>query len=107
MSASGAVPPSARCGTRPRPGCYPRRRSTARSYEARAPPPVQVFLVAAITHGTGVVLGQRQVPDKRGEGAVVSELLAPLDVAGMVLTLERYSEPLTVHCDRIVVCHYG
>ncbi len=101
------MPPSARCGTRPRPGCYPRRRSTARSYEARAPPPVQVFLVAAITHGTGVVLGQRQVPDKRGEGAVVSELLAPLDVAGMVLTLERYSEPLTVHCDRIVVCHYG
>ncbi len=21
--------------------------------------------------------------------------------------LERYSEPLTVHCDRIAACHYG
>jgi hypothetical protein len=47
-----------------------------------------VFLVAAITHGTGVVLGQRQVPDKHGEGAVVAELLAPLDVAGMVLSMD-------------------
>ena len=47
-----------------------------------------MFLVAAITHVTGVVLGQRQVPNKRGEGAVVHELLAPLDVAGMVLTLD-------------------
>jgi predicted transposase YbfD/YdcC len=35
-----------------------------------------------------VVLGQRQVPDKRGEGTVVSDLLTPLDVAGTVLTLE-------------------
>ena len=48
----------------------------------------RVFLVAAIAHVTGVVLGQRQVPNKRGEGAVVHELLAPLDVAGMVLTLD-------------------
>jgi hypothetical protein len=28
----------------------------------------RVFLVAAITHGSAVMLGQRQVPDKRGEG---------------------------------------
>lgn len=48
----------------------------------------RVFLVAAITHVSGVILGQRQVPDKHGEGAVVHELLAPLDVAGMVLTLD-------------------
>jgi predicted transposase YbfD/YdcC len=48
----------------------------------------RVFLVAAVAHGTGVVLGQRQVPDKRGEGAVVGDLLAPLDIAGMVLTLD-------------------
>jgi hypothetical protein len=47
-----------------------------------------VFLVAAITHGSAVVLGQRQVPDKRGEGTVVAELLAPLDVAGMLLILD-------------------
>jgi predicted transposase YbfD/YdcC len=48
----------------------------------------RVFLVGAIAHASGVVLGQRQVPDKRGEGTVVHELLAPLDTAGMVLTLD-------------------
>ncbi len=48
----------------------------------------QVFLVAAITHGRAVVLGQRQVADKRGETTVTEDLLAPLDVAGMLLTLD-------------------
>ncbi|MEV0211960.1 ISAs1 family transposase [Micromonospora sp. NPDC050695] len=48
----------------------------------------QVFLVAAITHHEAVILGQRQVPDKRGENAVIAELLTPLDVAGMMLTLD-------------------
>jgi hypothetical protein len=48
----------------------------------------RVFLVAAISHGSGVVPGKRQVPDKRGEATVVHDLLAPLDVAGTVLTLD-------------------
>ncbi|WP_239313318.1 MULTISPECIES: ISAs1 family transposase [unclassified Frankia] len=48
----------------------------------------RVFLVAAIGHGTGVVLGQRQVADKRGEGTAVPDVLGGLDVAGMVLTLD-------------------
>lgn len=48
----------------------------------------RVFLVAAISHGTGVVLGQRQVADKRGEGTVIESLLGGLDIAGMVLTLD-------------------
>ena len=51
-------------------------------------PTGQVFLVAAITHHRGVILGQRQVPDKRGENAVIADLLTPLDVAGMMLTLD-------------------
>jgi hypothetical protein len=51
-------------------------------------PTGQVFLVAAITHHHGVILGQRQVPNKRGENAVVADLLAPLHVAGMMLTLD-------------------
>jgi predicted transposase YbfD/YdcC len=51
-------------------------------------PTGQVFLVAAITHHRGVILGQRQVPDKRGENAVIADLLTPLDVAGMLLTLD-------------------
>jgi predicted transposase YbfD/YdcC len=48
----------------------------------------QVFLVAAVTHDRGIILGQRQVPDKRGENAVIADLLTPLDVAGMMLTLD-------------------
>jgi predicted transposase YbfD/YdcC len=48
----------------------------------------RVFLVGAIAHVSGVVLGQRQVPDKRGEGAVVHSLLSGLDAAGLVLTLD-------------------
>ncbi len=48
----------------------------------------QVFLVAAITHHNGIILGQRQVPDKRGENAVIADLLTPLDVAGMLLTFD-------------------
>ncbi|GGM53545.1 ISAs1 family transposase [Micromonospora sonchi] len=48
----------------------------------------RVFLVAAIGHGTGTVLGQRQVADKRGEGTVIEPLLGGLDVTGMVLTLD-------------------
>jgi predicted transposase YbfD/YdcC len=48
----------------------------------------QVFLVAAVTHDRAVILGQRQVADKRGETTVTEELLTPLDVAGMLLTLD-------------------
>lgn len=48
----------------------------------------KVFLVAAVTHGRAAILGQRQVPDKRGENAVIADLLGPLDVAGMLLTLD-------------------
>jgi len=48
----------------------------------------QVFLVAAVTHDRAVILGQRQVGDKRGESTVIGELLAPLDVAGTLLTLD-------------------
>ncbi|MBA3490075.1 MAG: ISAs1 family transposase [Longispora sp.] len=55
---------------------------------ARRPDGGRVFLVGVISHVTGVVLGQRQVPDKKGEGKVVPALLAPLDTAGMVFTLD-------------------
>src|SRR5262249_26090687 len=48
----------------------------------------QVFLVAAVTHDRAVILGQRQVPDKRGETTVIGDLLTPLDLAGWLLTLD-------------------
>jgi predicted transposase YbfD/YdcC len=47
-----------------------------------------VFLVAAVDHATGAVLGQRQVPSKRGEGIAARDLLTGLDAPGMVWTLD-------------------
>ncbi|HET9656432.1 MAG TPA: ISAs1 family transposase [Kineosporiaceae bacterium] len=47
-----------------------------------------VFLVAGIDHASGAVLGQRQVPSKRGEGVAARDLLRGLNVPGMVWTLD-------------------
>jgi predicted transposase YbfD/YdcC len=47
-----------------------------------------VFLVAAIDHASGAVLGQRQVPSKRGEGMAARDLLTGLDAPAMVWTLD-------------------
>lgn len=52
-----------------------------------------MFLVAAISHASAAVLGQRQVADKRGEGSAAAALLAGMDVAGMVLTLDALTRP--------------
>ncbi|ROO50729.1 IS4 family transposase [Micromonospora sp. Llam0] len=59
-----------------------------RLHGARTADGKKAFLVAAVTHDRAVILGQRQVPDKRGENAVIGDLLAPLDMAGMLLTLD-------------------
>jgi predicted transposase YbfD/YdcC len=48
----------------------------------------RTFLVAAIDHTTGAVLGQRQVADKRGENTALQPLLSTLDTAGTVFTLD-------------------
>lgn len=48
----------------------------------------RVFLVGAISHEHGVILGQCRVADKRGEGPAARTLLLRLEVAGMVLTLD-------------------
>jgi DDE_Tnp_1-associated/Transposase DDE domain len=55
---------------------------------ARTPDGGRVFLVAAIDHATGAVLGQRQVPGKRGEGAAARALLTGLRAPAMVWTLD-------------------
>ena len=55
---------------------------------ARTPEGGRVFLVAAIDHATGAVLGQRQVRGKRGEGAAARDLLTGLRAPGMVWTLD-------------------
>ncbi|MEV6868194.1 ISAs1 family transposase [Streptosporangium subroseum] len=48
----------------------------------------RVFLVGAISHEHGVILGQCRLADKRGEGPAARALLPQLEVAGMVLTLD-------------------
>ncbi|WP_433367411.1 ISAs1 family transposase [Streptosporangium sp. CA-115845] len=48
----------------------------------------RVFLIGVISHEHGVILGQGQVADKRGEGPAARALLTRLDAAGMVLTLD-------------------
>jgi predicted transposase YbfD/YdcC len=47
----------------------------------------RTFLVAAIDHATGAVLGQRQVADRRGENTALQPLLSTLDT-GRVWTLD-------------------
>lgn len=75
--------------TRPAPaGLLPAAAIDGKLLHGTRTPTGQVFLVAAVTHQRAVILGQRQVPDKRGENAVIGDLLAPLDVAGMMLTLD-------------------
>ncbi|WP_219466898.1 ISAs1 family transposase [Nonomuraea rhizosphaerae] len=48
----------------------------------------RVFLVGAISHEHGVILGQCQVADKKGEGPAARALLSRLPMEGMVLTLD-------------------
>jgi hypothetical protein len=47
----------------------------------------RTFLVAAVDHATGAVLGQRQVADKRGENTALRPLLSGLR-PGLVYTLD-------------------
>jgi predicted transposase YbfD/YdcC len=48
----------------------------------------KVHLVGVVAHDTRTLLGQCQVPGKRGEGPAARSLLSRLDIAGMVLTLD-------------------
>lgn len=48
----------------------------------------RVFLVGAIDHKSGAVLGQGQVPDKRGEGEAARTLMTQLDLPAWVFTLD-------------------
>ena len=78
-----------RAVTHPAPaGLLPAAATDGKLLHGTRTPSGQVFLVAAVTHDRGIILGQRQVPDKRGENTVIAGLLAPLDVAGMMLTLD-------------------
>ncbi|MFW6638500.1 hypothetical protein ACOALZ_00495 [Nocardiopsis algeriensis] len=72
----------------------------------------QVFPVGAIDHASGAVLGQAQVPDKRGEGEAARALLTRLDLSGWVFTLDALhttkktarliTGPLSGHCVLVI-----
>lgn len=51
-------------------------------------------LLAALDHERGVVLGQRAVADKGSEIPALKDLLAPMDLAGVVVTADA------LHCQR-------
>jgi predicted transposase YbfD/YdcC len=70
------------------PGLLPAAAADGKALRGARTEQGRVFLVGAIGHESGVVLGQRQVADKRGEGSAARDLLASLDVSGMVLTLD-------------------
>ena len=55
---------------------------------------VMPHLLATLEHEHGVVLGQRAVPDKGSEIAALQDLLAPMDLAGVVVTADA------LHCQR-------
>lgn len=55
---------------------------------ARTPDGGRAFLVAAVSHERAVVLGQCQLPSKKGEGPAARDLLKTLDLRGCVLTLD-------------------
>ncbi|MEV6869114.1 ISAs1 family transposase [Streptosporangium subroseum] len=65
----------------------------------------RVFLVAAISHEHGVILGQCQVADKKGEGPAARALLPHLQVAAMVLTLDALHT--TKATARLITQHLG
>lgn len=55
---------------------------------ARGPEGQQVHLLSAVLHGEGLVIAQREVSDKSNEIPEAPALLAPLDLAGVVVTAD-------------------
>lgn len=55
---------------------------------ARGPEGQQVHLLSAVLHGEGIVIAQRKVSDKSNEIPEAPALLAPLDLAGVVVTAD-------------------
>lgn len=55
-------------------------------------------LLVAVTHEGSIVLAQRQVPDKRGEISELAALVAELDLAGKVVTVDA------LHTQRATWC---
>ncbi|MFG3689642.1 hypothetical protein [Micromonospora sp. NPDC047740] len=56
--------------------------------ESCSTPTGHVFLVAAVTHDRGVILGHVRSRTSAARARVIADLLAPLDVTGMMLTLD-------------------
>ena len=57
------------------------------------------MMVAAVEHGSGLVLGQKEIEDKTNEIPVVRELSSGLDLAGRAVTLDAmHAQHETARC---------
>ena len=57
------------------------------------------MMVAAVEHGTGLVLGQKEIDDKTNETPVVRDLSSGLDLAGRTVTLDAmHAQHDTARC---------
>ncbi|MCY0924511.1 ISAs1 family transposase [Streptomyces sp. H27-G5] len=70
------------------PGLLPAAALDGKAQRGARTPTGQVFLVGAIDHASGAVLGQTQVPDKRGEGTAARTLVSQLAIPGLVFTMD-------------------
>lgn len=68
----------------------------------------RVFLVGAVTHESGAVIGQRQVPGKRGEGEAARALLDQLALPGWVFTMDALhaTKKTARHITEVLKGHY-
>jgi len=69
-------------------GCCRPPRSTGNDCVGRSPPAAECSWLPGPDHGSGTVLGQRQVADKHGVNTALQPLLSGLDTTGMVITLD-------------------
>jgi predicted transposase YbfD/YdcC len=69
-------------------GLLPAAAIDGKALKGARTPEGRVFLVGAVTHESGILLGQRQVPDKRGEGDTARHLVTQLGLTGWVFTMD-------------------
>jgi hypothetical protein len=75
-----------------RPGYLPRRTAVAvdgkEDRGAKAAGAPKAFVLRAVTHHAGILVGSRRIPDKTGEATNFQQLLEPLPLAGVLVTAD-------------------
>lgn len=75
-----------------RPGYLPQRTAVAvdgkEDRGAKAAGAPKAFVLRAVTHHAGILVGSRRIPDKTGEATNFQQLLEPLPLAGVLVTAD-------------------